>query len=142
MINWYKGNDKKVLNHELFYSDSNIQSANKQAIKWVKIDQRDITKKSGSITSSQLRRYYNDIKNIEKQWNHDEKNWDRIYPLVVMVKAKLAYDSRKNEKLPEEFQNFMNECIDSIKTSSDFGAFLKYFEAVVGFYYGEVKDLK
>ena len=30
----------------------------------------------GFITKTQLRRYYNDIKNIEKQWGNKKENWE------------------------------------------------------------------
>jgi CRISPR type III-A-associated protein Csm2 len=60
-----------------------------------------------------------------------------------MMKAKISYDSRKsNNKLPQVFQDFLNNCITNINESADFAAFLKYFEAVVGFYYGRVKELQ
>jgi|JI10StandDraft_1071094.scaffolds.fasta_scaffold22566_3 CRISPR type III-A-associated protein Csm2 len=152
-IKWYNDPEKKIMNHLLFYSETNSLAANKVVEGWTEpdMDNRGQQKKDydgnlkyrGFITKTQLRRYYNDIKNIEKQWGNKKENWDSVKPLVVMMKAKISYDSRKsNNKLPQVFQDFLNNCITNINESADFAAFLKYFEAVVGFYYGRVKELQ
>jgi len=152
-IQWYNDPEKKIMNHILFYSETNSLAANKVAESWTepdldhrreqKIDNDGNLKYKGFITKTQLRRYYNDIKNIEKQWGNKKENWDAVKPLVILMKAKISYDSRKSHnKLPQVFQNFLNDCITNINESADFAAFLKYFEAVVGFYYGRVKELQ
>jgi hypothetical protein len=85
-IKWYNDPEKKIMNHLLFYSETNSLAANKVVEGWTEpdMDNRGQQKKDydgnlkyrGFITKTQLRRYYNDIKNIEKQWGNKKENWD------------------------------------------------------------------
>lgn len=93
------------------------------------------------VSSHQLRRFYNEIKNLEKQLDHAD--WEIVYPMVRMVKSKISYataDSkirRDEQPLYRNFKDFLTGGIDSISDVKDFKAFCKMFEAVVGFYYGK-----
>lgn len=95
-----------------------------------------------SITSAQLRKFYNEFKGLEKKLQFKAKTPDQeeaafggILPLVKMVKSKVAYASGGN-KVPRTFADWLNKNVDSIGTAKDFKAFLLHFEAVVGFCYG------
>lgn len=96
-----------------------------------------------SIKSAQLRRFYGDLKNLEKKLEFKEQTENSaeaflsILPLVKMVKSKVAYASNlKNRKIPDYFATWLNKNIDAINTAEDFRAFMLHFEAVVGFCYG------
>lgn len=100
------------------------------------LDQRN------SITSAQLRKFYNEFKGLEKKLQFKAKTPDLeeaafkgILPLVKMVKSKVAYASGGN-KVPRTFADWLNRNVDAIGTTKDFKAFLLHFEAVVGFCYG------
>ncbi|MDX1957333.1 MAG: type III-A CRISPR-associated protein Csm2 [Leptospiraceae bacterium] len=99
--------------------------------------------KGKSMTSTQLRRYYGEVKNLERQLislkiNKEKKEeaWFSIEPMVKLLKAKASYDTRegKSSRLPDSFKNFIHSAVNSIETEDDFKAFLKFFEACVGYY--------
>ena len=88
------------------------------------------------LTGSQLRRFYEEAKNIGKNIKTDESNFDAMLPIIKMMKSKAAYAYGK-EKIPKEFKDFIFNMIDSIKNAKEYKAFLLCFEAVVGYFYGE-----
>ena len=61
-----------------------------------------------------------------------------------MLKAKVAYacperpERGGGQKVPGTFKNFINDCVNSVKTKDDFDDFVLFFEAVVAFFYGKV----
>lgn len=90
-----------------------------------------------TLTSSQLRRFFYEFRQLEKKVNIN--GFDKVKPLIKMTKSKVAYaygPSPKKRKIPEAFKNFLIENVDKIDTEKDFRTFMLYFEAVVGFYYG------
>ncbi|HRG77324.1 MAG TPA: type III-A CRISPR-associated protein Csm2 [Leptospiraceae bacterium] len=133
MVKWYK-DGTKAIRPELLDGE-----AQNQAKKWAVSKDRN---NEPVFTTTQLRRYYGEAKNLERQMQVLAANanaWDSVYPLVKMLKSKVSYDMRKDNKIPQQFKEFIFESVDSIKEEADFRAFLKYFEASVGFYYGEGK---
>ena len=81
------------------------------------------------LSQTQLRRFFNDLRNLEKRVNRS--SFDEVKPLIKMVKSKVAYASK--DKIPHSFEKFMNDSISAIETKKDFEAFMLHFEAVVGF---------
>ena len=101
------------------------------------------SKQGKALNSAQLRRFYGDMKNLERKLEfrqQDESENDRFFkilPLVKMVRSKVAYASNpRNAKIPQAFKTWMDKNIDAINTAEDFKAFMLHFEAVVGFCYG------
>lgn len=134
MANYFYIDDQKsILKEELLTS---------KARDWARqfITPRE-TRRGGrppKLNSSQLRRFYGDAKSLEARVN--AQGFDRLKPLVKMMKSKVAYscptDGREC-KVPVEFRNYVEEMINSIDDERDFRGFLLCFEAVVGFFYGE-----
>jgi len=95
------------------------------------------------LTSAQIRRFYNEIKALEAKIDgkaEEAEEFDINLPFIKMLKSKVAYACPKNsssKKVPLEFRDFMDECVDGINEQEDFKAFTKVFEAVVGYFYGE-----
>lgn len=96
-----------------------------------------------SLNSAQLRRFYGDLKNLERklafrqQAGKEADPFLAVLPLVKMVRSKVAYASNpRNAKIPQAFKRWLDENIDAIETAEDFKAFMLHFEAVVGFCYG------
>ncbi len=87
--------------------------------------------KNSTLTSAQLRRFFGDFKQLEKKVA--KQDFEKVKPLIKMVKSKAAYAS---QKIIPEFKNFLTENVDNINSKKDFDAFMLHFEAVVGFYYG------
>ncbi len=96
-----------------------------------------------SIKSSQLRKFYGDVKSLELTWNNQQKTdvaFQGILPQIKMLKAKVAY-AKGRGVVPQNFAQWLSENVDSVNTPEEFKAFLLHFEAVVGFCYGEgLKD--
>lgn len=95
------------------------------------------------VTSAQLRRFYGDVKNLETRWRNSadkESAFREIMPLIKLLKAKAAY-AKERQLVNESFKIWIWNNVDMINTEKDFQAFLLYFEAVVGFCYGNgLKD--
>lgn len=94
-----------------------------------------------SIKSSQLRKFYSDIKSLERKWQasgESDDDFKRILPMIKLLKAKSDY-AQKRKVVPLTFKKWLWTHVDSIKGARDFKAFLLHFEAVVGFSYGEAR---
>lgn len=90
------------------------------------------------LAASQLRKFYNDVKAMERQWRNsggDEAAFTLVLPLLKLLKAKSHY-ALKRKVIPASFRNWLCEHVDSVNSARDFRAFLLHFEAVVGFSYG------
>lgn len=126
MIQYYKDKDKKELNP--IWVD---QAASKAAESF------------SSMNSSQLRKFYEDVKSLERQYqaaqNEQQLAFARILPMIKLLKAKSEY-ALKRKVVPASFKDWLWENVDSINDASDFKAFLLHFEAVVGFSARYTKD--
>jgi len=87
-----------------------------------------------ALTMHQMRRFYNEVKALEaKIESEKEDGFRKNEALIGMLKAKVAYArTRPQAKVPESFVEFINKCVDAIKTKDDFKDFCLFFEAVVG----------
>lgn len=95
------------------------------------------------LNTAQLRRFYGEVKRLELRWQNSEnkpQTFLEILPMIKLLKAKAAY-ANKRELVPESFKEWIWQNVDLIREARDFTAFLLYFEAVVGFCYGNgLKD--
>lgn len=97
-----------------------------------------------SIKSSQLRRFFNEFKSLERQLDQRqgdvEESFKSVKPLVKMANAKVVY-AQARKVVPQAFVDWLQKHVQAIDTARDFKAFLLHFEAVVGFCYGRnLKD--
>jgi len=91
------------------------------------------------LHAAQLRRFYHDVKSLEAKVTSEEE-FTRSRPLIKMLKSKVAYACPKTyggRKVPWEFREFIEECVNKIDQLKDFQTFTLVFEAVVGYFYGE-----
>lgn len=100
-------------------------------------------RKDQKLTTHQLRRFYNDVKGLQRRVEADPGNFPRYWPLFGMLKAKVAYAANpKKPKIPGQFQAFINTCVEAVEKApaenrkDHFLAFCVFFEAVVGYLYG------
>ena len=103
----------------------------------IKKDRRGkpMTNNTKTLSSAQLRRFFNDFKQLEKKVKKQE--FEKVKHLIKMAKSKASYASNpSNQKIPPQFKQFLIENVDSINSKEDFEVFMLHFEAVVGFYYG------
>ena len=82
-----------------------------------------------ALSHTQLRRFFNDLRNLEKR--AERSSFEKMKPRIKMVKSKVAYASK--DKIPQSFEKFMNDSISAIENEKDFEAFMLHFEAVLGF---------
>lgn len=100
------------------------------------------------ITSAQLRKFYNEFKNLERKYQTKTSNgidkevaFTSILPQIKIMKAKVSY-AKSRKVVPEVFEIWMNQSVESINSAKEFEDFLLHFEAIVGYAYGtgELKD--
>lgn len=94
------------------------------------------------LKAAQLRKFYGEVKNLElrlKSSADKKATFRQILPLIKLLKAKGAY-ACKRKVVPDAFKTWLTTNVDAVEDIKDFEAFLLYFEAVVGFCYGEAKD--
>lgn len=103
------------------------------------------------VTSTQIRRLFDEIKRYERLINDDDcSSWEKQYPYIKMIKSKVHYTvarSKKNGKREDaiyydNLSQFISEGIDLIKSAKDYHIFVSLFEAVYGFYYENRPDVK
>lgn len=100
------------------------------------------------LSSSQLRRYFGEIKDLYRQWesrcagHEGEPDFAKneyvthIEPRFKMLRSKVFYAKKDKGKIPLQFADFLTECIKKVSNEKDFRKFVLHFEAVVGFMYG------
>lgn len=92
-----------------------------------------------SIKNSQLRKFFNEFKSLERQLDQQQGNvedsFKSVKPLIKMANAKVVY-AQARKVVPQDFVDWMQKHVQAIDTVRDFKAFLLHFEAVVGFCYG------
>ncbi|MBC7333428.1 MAG: type III-A CRISPR-associated protein Csm2 [Actinobacteria bacterium] len=98
-------------------------------------------------TRTQIRKFYNEVKYYEKKIrksSDEDSTFKEIFPLMKMLKAKVAYTLGRTEvKISQAFYDeFVRPCIDRIEDREDFYAFVRYFEAVIGYGYYYSKGKK
>lgn len=94
-------------------------------------------KKSGSnsITSTQIRKFYNDflvLKGKSDLVKDDKEFAEKVLPLISFSKAKLAYSCGKGN-ITRDFVNEIGKLIDEIDNKADFNAFLNFYQALIGY---------
>jgi len=94
--------------------------------------------KFSGLNTTQLRKFFNEVKALEKRlkdYSYSDEYFNELIPLIKMLKAKASYAYGRNN-ISLTFKNFIIENIDKIKSKNDFKAFILYFEAIVGYFYG------
>ena len=92
-------------------SDLLETEASKQAEKFIQYyENRKTGRKSidnkGSLSSAQLRKFFNEFRQLEKKIGIE--GFDKVKPLIKMVKSKAAYASNpSNPKIPRSFKKFL-----------------------------------
>jgi CRISPR-associated protein Csm2 len=101
------------------------------------------------VKSTQMRRFYGDVKELESRVEReagadifesaDASKLAKYLALIRMLKSKAAYAAGR-ETVSRAFESFIVKSVDQIKTPKDFRAFVLFFEAIVGYYYGAGGD--
>ena len=135
---------------EFFNKDGTIRAelldeeAREWAVRFIEPPSEGRSRRNG-LTSAQLRKFYNEVKALEAKLKaNNYENYSEVYPFIRMLKSKASYACPKwgRKKVPEEFKDFIHLMVNSIPPDKEnglknFDAFLRVFEAVVGYFYGE-----
>lgn len=93
------------------------------------------------ITATQIRKFYNEFKDMERKYqtknsngSNKEEAFKSILPQIKIMIAKVSYTSaRQNVTIPDCFVDWIKEWVLQINNSQKFEEFLLHFEAVLGF---------
>jgi len=127
MSYFYQDEGKKIIKEELLTED-----AKKKAELFA----------GRNMTRNQIRRFFHDVKSLEAKVGENGENFIRMKPIIMMLKSKAAYAASRvggQQRIPDEFKDFIEESVDNIKNFDDFKAFCLRFEAIVGFFYEKAR---
>lgn len=103
------------------------------------------------IRSNQLRKFFGEVKELYRRFEaatascspkeREDFYTAQIAPLFRMMRSKVAYARRTGGQspLPAGFADFLDAAIGKVHNDGDFVRFVRHFEAVVGFMYGNGK---
>ena len=89
------------------------------------------------LTKSQMRGFFGDVKRVQTRFRAAGEDFDIARERLLQLKA-LAYERFRKNKVPAEFQRFIERNIDKIVDGRTFTAFVKHFEAVVAYSEGKL----
>lgn len=101
--------------------------------------------KEDKLTKSQLRAFYNEVKALKNRLKYDKsvEKFDEIYPLILLMKAKIEYRASKDKAKMEGIKQFITLGIERVQKENEkgkgreaFDNFATLFETVVGYAYG------
>ncbi|MBI5367632.1 MAG: type III-A CRISPR-associated protein Csm2 [Planctomycetes bacterium] len=84
------------------------------------------------LNSTQLRRFFEEVRHLERVVH--AQGFAVARPLVRMLAAKAHYAQGRG-KIRDGFRLFLSQHAKAIADQKDFDAFVKAFEALVGYYY-------
>lgn len=97
------------------------------------------------VSSGQIRRFFGDVRELEGRISRerdseifkssDPKQIAPYLALIKLLKSKAAYADGR-DTVTSAFRNFIAQSVDKIETPRDFRAFVLFFEAIVGYFYG------
>jgi len=93
--------------------------------------------KSGGKNSNkrtQLRKFYDEIIELNNRVKRNPDDWSNILALVNMVIAKVVYAKGRNNLVSDDFVKLMKNCIAQVEYPEDLDVFAHFFEAFMGFY--------
>ena len=90
-----------------------------------------------SLTTSQIRRFFNHCREIERRLNVDGQSWAQVSARFESLCSYSQY-ARSVNKIPEEFQTFIDDNVRRVTSAEDprkafVDGFVPHFEALVGF---------
>jgi len=93
------------------------------------------------LNSSQLRRFFGEVKDLLKRLDAGRDYKTEIEPMFRMLRSKASYAWRNgaNNKIPKVFHDFIENGVKKATDEQKFRLFVQHFEAVVGFLYGTGK---
>jgi len=95
------------------------------------LDHRGKEKKN---SSSQLRRFFDEMTRLNIKAQNNVEPWELIMPQVHMMVAKVAYAKGRDLVTPSFVSLFGDTIRDQVKDKDDLQTFTSFFETFIGFY--------
>lgn len=96
-------------------------------------------KRSKKITSSQIRKFYEEVLNLKDQYELS-KDFKKVLPYFKMLKAK-AHIAYERDNINSNFKTFIEKNVDYVGDDEErFKVFCTLFEAVVAYSKGVIKE--
>ena len=101
---------------------------------------------SPKLTTGQIRRFFNHCRKIERRLKVDGESWPQVAKDFVSLSVQAHYACPgRNNKIPEEFRDFIDSNVDKVTSSDDprvafLEGFMPHFEALVGFGAAYMRD--
>lgn len=98
-------------------------------------------KDKDKIKTTQLRKFFDETKTIERKLKMGDKGWDSIKPDFYLLRPKLAYSNARG-LIPKDFFELLSECMKRVDTSKNndkqkeenYKRFVTFLEAIVAYF--------
>ena len=98
--------------------------------------------KENSLTTSQIRALFGEVRQIQGQWSIDAENRQKALRRLHLLKPKMAYRARKERgRAVQELVDVLNPALDAVLAEKDtskqdecFGRFVEFFEAILAYH--------
>jgi CRISPR-associated protein Csm2 len=94
-----------------------------------------------SLTTSQIRTIFGEVRRIEMNWTDDAERGQAAYRSVVMLQPKLAYQAKRERGAGvSTLRDALDPCINEIRKAPEakrrlyFGHFVDFFEAILAYH--------
>ena len=106
-------------------------------------DADKIAKSVEDLKTTQLRKFFDELKQLELQLNEDGSTWSDVERKFYMMKPMLAY-AKGRKLIPDNFFKLMTVCMKKIdvqgtEQKENYNVFVKFVESIVAYhkyYYG------
>ncbi len=98
-------------------------------------------KKDEQIKSTQLRKFFDEIKDIERKLKEKENIWENVSDDFHLLRPKLAYANAR-KLIPNDFFDLLSECMNKVDTETsnneqkkeNYKRFVNFLEAIVAYH--------
>jgi CRISPR-associated protein Csm2 len=98
-------------------------------------------KDKDKIKTTQLRKFFDETKTLERKLKRGDKGWDYIKPDFYLLRPKLAYANARG-LIPKDFFELLSECMKRVDTSKNddkqkeknYKRFVTFLEAIVAYF--------
>ena len=102
---------------------------------------KDFKYRNDKIKTTQLRKFFDETKTIERKLKRGDKGWKDIKPDFYLLRPKLAYSNARG-LIPKDFFVLLSECMKRVDTSKNndkqkeenYKRFVTFLEAIVAYF--------
>ena len=90
--------------------------------------------KSAGLKSSQIRKFFDAVKNIQNEFVQKEISKGEIRQRILRLKPALAYATARQRHQLQSFTDIMYMAMDKVEDKKDFDYFVEFLEAIVAYH--------